>query len=138
MVVAVSFAVLVEDERDADQKGSEQERQQLARLRPQHGAAPLLAEALAHHHGLGQQLGEGDEDEGPGADQQDDGDVRGGHGAAQREDDDGAEDGGQGREEVVGEGLRVRARARIKFAQREEQGKKTASGPTSRWVGGSA
>ena len=96
VVVAISFAVLIEDERDADQKRPEQERHQLARLRPKHGAGPLLAERVAHHHGLGEKLGEGDEDEGPGADQQDDGDVRAGHGAAQREDDDRAEDGRQG------------------------------------------
>ena len=104
-MVTTRYAVLVVNSRDADHKCPKQEREQLARLRAHDRLPPALAGCIAYTKGLGQQLGEGDEDEGPGADQQHYGDVLPGHRVPQREDHDRADDGGEGGQKVVGEGL---------------------------------
>lgn len=105
VVVTPRFAFLVVNKRDADHKRPKQERRELPRLRAHNGLPPALARGVAHPEGLRQQLGERDEDEGPGAHQQNDRDLLAGHLVPQQEDDDRSGDGGQGGQEVVGEGL---------------------------------
>jgi len=95
-------AVLVDYEGDADQERPQHKRPELAHLRPCHAAGG----GALHRNGIGDQLREGDEDEGAGAQQKDDRDVGLGERLAQRQDDDRADNGGQRGQEVVGERLR--------------------------------
>lgn len=105
VIVTLSFAVLIEDESAADQDSAEQERPELLHLIARHGAPSLVAFGLGHLEGSRQQLGQGDEDEGPGTQQENDRDVGVAEGAPQGKDDNRIQHASQGGQEVEQERL---------------------------------
>lgn len=105
VVVTLPFAVLVEDESAADQGCAEQERPELLHLVARHGAPGPVAFGLGHLEGSRQQLGQGDEDEGPGTQQENHRDVGVAEFAPQGKDDNRAQHASQGGQEVEQESL---------------------------------